>query len=65
MPMGKTPIFHMTIHNIAKMVNQDKRAVCNKVNFFERINMTLAKPKPQIIHITPFMGVSGKFIPLL
>ena len=60
MSRGNISIFQITIHIITNTVNQAKKVVYNRLNFVERINITIANKNPQIIQTIPFTGSFGK-----
>lgn len=62
-PYGKTPKFPITTHIKTKPTNQDKKAVFNKLNFFEIMKIAIANNNDHNPQIAPLIGSDGKTMP--
>lgn len=62
-PIGRILIFPITIHINAKPTNHERNVVCNNENFFEIINIEMAKHKDHKPQTAPLIGAEGKMSP--
>jgi hypothetical protein len=60
---GSTPILPVTNHMSTNPTNHDSKKVCRKLNFFETINIAMAKANDQMPQTAPFMDSEGKTNP--
>jgi len=56
-------MFHMTIHINTKPTNQERKVVCRSENFFDMINIAIAKHNDQTPQTAPFTGSEGNVSP--
>lgn len=62
-PYGKTIKLPIVTHIITNPVNQERKVVCDTLNFLETIKISIANKKDQIPQTAPFTGFAGKLRP--
>lgn len=62
-PTGSTLIFQITIHINTKPANQDRKVVWSNENFFDIMNIAIAKHNDQIPQTALLIGPEGNTSP--
>jgi hypothetical protein len=62
-PNGNIFKLPITSHMSTKPINQENKVVCNKVNFFAKTKMAIAKQSDHTPQIAPLIGSEGNINP--